>query len=56
MLILYGVADERALYFVLIVHTVQTALVVLLGIIAWATMPAMRTAPMAEREEEKVVV
>lgn len=39
MLILYGVADERALYFVLIVHTVQTALVVLLGIIAWATMP-----------------
>jgi len=35
MLILYGVADEKALYFVLIVHTVQTLLVVVLGIYAW---------------------
>lgn len=32
MLILYGVADTNALYFVLIVHTVQTLLVVALGI------------------------
>ncbi|UKK51788.1 flippase-like domain-containing protein [Prevotella sp. E13-17] len=36
MLILYGVSDEQALYFVLIVHTVQTLLVVLLGI--WASI------------------
>jgi len=35
MLILYGVADEQALYFVLIVHTVQTMLVAVLGIYAW---------------------
>ena len=35
MLVLYGVADERALWFVLIVHTVQTMLVVLLGIWGW---------------------
>ncbi len=35
MLILYGVQDEQALYFVLIVHTVQTLLVVALGIYAW---------------------
>ena len=35
MLILYGVADEQALYFVLIVHSVQTMLVVLLGVWAW---------------------
>ena len=35
MLILYGVQDEHALYFVLIVHTVQTMLVILLGIYAW---------------------
>ena len=35
MLILYGVADEQALYFVLIVHTVQTLLVVALGVYAW---------------------
>jgi len=36
MLILYGVQDQQALYFVLIVHTIQTLLVVLLGI--WATL------------------
>ena len=38
MLILYGVADEQALYFVLIVHTVQTLLVVLVGIYAWVRL------------------
>ena len=38
MLILYGVADEHALYFVLIVHTVQTMLVILLGVYAWVAL------------------
>ena len=38
MLILYGVADEEALYFVLIVHSVQTLLVVALGIYAWLAL------------------
>lgn len=38
MLILYGVSDERALYFVLIVHTVQTMLVILLGVFAWGAL------------------
>ncbi len=38
MLILYGVADNEALYFVLIVHTVQTMLVILLGIYAWIAL------------------
>lgn len=38
MLILYGVSDINALYFVLIVHTVQTMLVILLGIYAWAAL------------------
>jgi hypothetical protein len=38
MLILYGVADEHALYFVLIVHTVQTMLVILLGIYSWLAL------------------
>ena len=38
MLILYGVQDEHALYFVLIVHTVQTMLVVFLGIYAWLAL------------------
>ncbi|MCR5679201.1 MAG: flippase-like domain-containing protein [Prevotella sp.] len=38
MLILYGVGDEQALYFVLIVHTVQTLLIVALGVYAWARL------------------
>ena len=38
MLTLYGVADEQALWFVLIVHTVQTMLVIALGIYAWAAL------------------
>jgi hypothetical protein len=38
MLILYGVQDEQALFFVLIVHTVQTLLVVVLGIYAWTRL------------------
>ena len=38
MLILYGVADEQALWFVLLVHSVQTMLVIALGIYAWAAL------------------
>ena len=38
MLTLYGVADNNALYFVLIVHAVQTLLVIALGIYAWAAL------------------
>lgn len=38
MLILYGVADTDALNFVLIVHSVQTLLVVALGVWAWAAL------------------
>ena len=38
MLILYGVQEQQALYFVLIVHTVQTLLVVALGIWGWAAL------------------
>ena len=38
MLILYGVADEQALWFVLIVHSVQTLLVIVLGIYAWVAL------------------
>jgi hypothetical protein len=34
MLILYGISDSAALLFVLIVHSVQTLLVSLLGIYA----------------------
>lgn len=38
MLILYGVASNDALYFVLIVHSVQTLLVIMLGIYAWIAL------------------
>ena len=42
MLILYGVRNDLALVFVLIVHTVQTALVVLLGIYGWMALLLMK--------------
>jgi hypothetical protein len=51
MLILYGVQDEQALYFVLIVHTVQTFLVVLLGIYAWL---ALNFTSVSEERDSKV--
>lgn len=38
MLILYGVGDVDALNFVLIVHSVQTLLVVVLGVYAWTAL------------------
>lgn len=38
MLILYGVSDINALYFVLIVHTIQTMLVITLGIYSWGAL------------------
>lgn len=38
MLILYGITDITALYFVLIVHTVQTFLVIALGLYAWVAV------------------
>ena len=38
MLILYGIGETHALYFVLIVHTIQTLLVALLGIMAWIAL------------------
>lgn len=38
MLILYGVSDATALNFVLIVHTLQTLLVILLGFWAWVAL------------------
>lgn len=38
MLILYGVSETDALYFVLIVHSVQTLLVILLGVYSWIAL------------------
>lgn len=38
MLILYGIQSTDALFFVLIVHSVQTLLIILLGIYAWISL------------------
>jgi uncharacterized protein (TIRG00374 family) len=38
MLVLYGVTDANACIFVLIVHTIQTMLVILLGVYSWAAL------------------
>ena len=36
--ILYGISSNDALFFVLIVHSIQTLLVILLGIYAWISL------------------
>lgn len=43
MLVLYGVAETQAIMFALTVHTIQTALVVLLGAFGWARINSKRT-------------
>ncbi len=50
MLILYGVADEQALYFVLIVHTVQTMLVVAMGIWAWVALSMTKRSAVSQED------
>ena len=49
MLILYGVQDQQALFFVLIVHTTQTMLVILLGVWAW-TQLSLSAAALREKK------
>ncbi len=60
MLVLYGVGETDALYFVLIVHSIQTLLVVLLGVYAWLALSftvkrgpiqPVRSVRQAEQEE-----
>lgn len=50
MLILYGVASTDALYFVLIVHSIQTLLVVALGIYAWIALAFTRKKAVVSEE------
>lgn len=42
MLVLYGVSETQAIMFALTVHTIQTALVVLLGAFGWARINSKR--------------
>ena len=43
MLVLYGIAEPQAIVFALAVHTIQTALVVLLGAFGWARLSMTRS-------------
>lgn len=45
MLVIYGVAEMPAILFALVVHTIQTGLVVLLGAYAWADLARMKRLP-----------
>lgn len=51
MLVLYGVGATDALYFVLIVHSIQTLLVILLGVWAWLSLSFTRKREAAADEE-----
>ena len=42
MLVLYGIAESKAILFALVVHTVQTALVVALGMFGWLRLSLRR--------------
>jgi hypothetical protein len=50
MLVLYGVAEAPAVMFALVVHTIQTALVVLLGAWGWADLNRMEVSPKVTTE------
>lgn len=50
MLILYGIQSTEALFFVLIVHSVQTLLVILLGIYAWIALAFTKK----KKEKQKI--
>lgn len=52
MLILYGVSDVNALYFVLIVHTVQTFLVIALGVYSWLALAYTRKKAACDVEKQ----
>lgn len=54
MLILYGVSDVNALYFVLIVHTVQTFLVIALGVYSWLALAYTRKKTGSDIEKTKI--
>ena len=55
MLILYGVGETEALNFVLIVHSVQTLLVIMLGIFAWTMLSFTRRKGTTATEKEQVL-
>lgn len=53
MLILYGIQSTEALYFVLIVHSIQTLLVILLGVYAWGALSFTKSKETLDSQEIK---
>lgn len=53
MLILYGIQSTEALYFVLIVHSIQTLLVILLGVYAWVALSFTKSKETQDSQEIK---
>lgn len=53
MLILYGIQSTEALYFVLIVHSIQTLLVILLGVYAWVALSFTKSKEALDSQEIK---
>lgn len=53
MLILYGIQSTEALYFVLIVHSIQTLLVILLGVYAWVALSFSKSKEALDSQEIK---
>ena len=53
MLVLYGVREADAVMFALVVHTVQTALVVFLGVYAWIDLNFLKRMPQVNAEKQK---
>lgn len=45
MLVIYGVTESQAILFALVVHTIQTALVILLGVVGWADLNRLTPLP-----------
>lgn len=52
MLVLYGVAESQAILFALVVHTIQTALVVVLGLFAWVRLNLRPKRPVQDVKSE----
>ena len=52
MLVLYGVAESPAVMFALVVHTIQTGLVILLGAWGWADLTQVKVAKKAPDADE----
>lgn len=53
MLVLYGVAEQPAILFAFVVHTIQTALVVLLGAIGWADLSLLPKREVTGKTDDK---